>query len=86
LPPLQHSINVYAIKDGAPRCRLDGHEGGVWALQYRGDVLVSGSTDRTVRIWSIEKGVQTHVFWGHTSTVVRPPPLSLPQSGCRLPG
>lgn len=66
----QHSINIYDIKDGQLRCRLDGHEGGVWALQYKGDVLVSGSTDRTVRVWSIEKQEQTHVFHGHTSTVV----------------
>lgn len=69
-PVLQHSINIYDIKDGQLRCRLDGHEGGVWALQYKGDVLVSGSTDRTVRVWSIEKQEQTHVFHGHTSTVV----------------
>ncbi|CED83858.1 Cdc4 and related F-box and WD-40 proteins [Phaffia rhodozyma] len=64
-----HSINIYSIKDGSLRCRLDGHEGGVWALQYKADVLVSGSTDRTVRIWSIKRHEQTHIFHGHTSTV-----------------
>ncbi|BEJ03597.1 hypothetical protein CcaverHIS641_0107720 [Cutaneotrichosporon cavernicola] len=64
-----HSINIYDTETGALRKRLDGHEGGVWALEYKGDTLVSGSTDRTVRIWDLEDLVQTHTFAGHTSTV-----------------
>ncbi|KAK9763751.1 SCF ubiquitin ligase complex subunit cdc4, variant 2 [Basidiobolus ranarum] len=62
-------INVYDIKTGQLRKRLEGHDGGVWALQYVGNTLVSGSTDRTVRVWDIEKGICTHIFYGHTSTV-----------------
>ncbi|KAK9455668.1 WD40-repeat-containing domain protein [Dipodascopsis uninucleata] len=62
-------INVYDTRTGELRCRLDGHEGGVWALQYEGNTLVSGATDRTVRVWDIEKGICTHIFYGHTSTV-----------------
>lgn len=64
-----HSVNIYDIKTGQLRKRLDGHEGGVWALEYRGDTLVTGATDRTVRIWDLEKLQQTHLFLGHTSTV-----------------
>ena len=48
---------------------LDGHEGGIWALSATKNVLVSGSTDRTVRIWDLNTGRCTHVFGGHTSTV-----------------
>ncbi|KAK7683901.1 cytosolic leucyl tRNA synthetase [Cerrena zonata] len=48
---------------------LKGHEGGVWALKYTGNTLVSGSTDRSVRVWNIKTGKCTHVFRGHTSTV-----------------
>lgn len=33
------------------------------------DTLVSGSTDRTVRIWDLATGKNTHIFSGHTSTV-----------------
>jgi len=64
-----HSINVSSTRDGTLLRRMRGHEGGVWALEYLGNTLVSGSTDRTVRIWDIETGECTHVFGGHTSTV-----------------
>ncbi|ORY20270.1 WD40-repeat-containing domain protein [Naematelia encephala] len=64
-----HSINIYDTATGSLRKRLDGHEGGVWALEYKGDTLVSGSTDRTVRIWDLESLSEAHCFHGHTSTV-----------------
>jgi F-box and WD-40 domain protein CDC4 len=64
-----HTINVYDTATGALRKRLEGHEGGVWALEYKNDTLVSGSTDRTVRVWDLENLCESHVFHGHTSTV-----------------
>ncbi|ODQ66037.1 WD40 repeat-like protein, partial [Nadsonia fulvescens var. elongata DSM 6958] len=64
-----HWISVYDTKTGGLKCLLQGHDGGVWALQFVGNILVSGSTDRTVRVWDIEKAKCTHVFTGHTSTV-----------------
>lgn len=63
------NINVYDTKTGALRTTLEGHEGGVWALEYYGNTLVSGSTDRSVRVWDIEKARCTQTFHGHTSTV-----------------
>jgi len=48
---------------------LDGHKGGVWALAVVDETLVSGSTDRTVRIWDLSSGRCTHVFGGHIGTV-----------------
>jgi F-box and WD-40 domain protein CDC4 len=64
-----HSIHVYSPITGEQLMSLDGHEGGVWALAASNDTLVSGSTDRTVRIWDLSNGRCTHVFGGHTSTV-----------------
>lgn len=63
------NIHVYDTKTGALKATLEGHEGGVWALEYHGNTLVSGSTDRSVRVWDIEKARCTQVFNGHTSTV-----------------
>ncbi|KAJ5391222.1 hypothetical protein N7509_006712 [Penicillium cosmopolitanum] len=63
------NINVYDTKTGALKATLEGHEGGVWALEYHGNTLVSGSTDRSVRVWDIEHARCTQVFHGHTSTV-----------------
>lgn len=63
------NINVYDTKTGALRATMEGHDGGVWALEYRGNTLVSGSTDRSVRVWDIERAECTQVFHGHTSTV-----------------
>ncbi|ORX78397.1 WD40 repeat-like protein [Anaeromyces robustus] len=63
------TINVYDTKTGQLLKKLEGHNGGVWALQYWKNTLVSGSTDRTVRVWDIEEGCCTHKFHGHTSTV-----------------
>ncbi|CAL5874365.1 uncharacterized protein PFLUO_LOCUS8661 [Penicillium psychrofluorescens] len=63
------NINVYDTKTGALKATLEGHDGGVWALEYYGNTLVSGSTDRSVRVWDIERARCTQVFQGHTSTV-----------------
>lgn len=63
------NINVYDTKTGALKATLEGHDGGVWALEYHGNTLVSGSTDRSVRVWDIERKECTQVFYGHTSTV-----------------
>ncbi|KAJ2831533.1 SCF ubiquitin ligase complex subunit cdc4, partial [Coemansia furcata] len=62
-------IFVFDIATGALVRRLVGHEGGVWALAVVGRTVVSGSTDRTVRVWDLDDGRCTHVFSGHGSTI-----------------
>jgi hypothetical protein len=42
--------------------RLHGHTGGVWAIEVHGDILVSGSTDREVRVWDIDTGYVLYVI------------------------
>ncbi|KAI8835733.1 WD40-repeat-containing domain protein [Chytridium lagenaria] len=63
------TIHVYDVNNGKLLKKLEGHEGGVWALQYWNNTLVSGSTDRTVRVWDLTTGRCSHIFDGHTSTV-----------------
>ncbi|CAG8626996.1 1972_t:CDS:2 [Paraglomus occultum] len=62
-------IHVFVASDGKHVKTLTGHEGGVWALQYIDEVLVSGGCDRDVRVWDLNTGQCKHVLHGHTSTV-----------------
>lgn len=46
-----------------------GHTGGVWSSQMRENIIISGSTDRTLKVWNAETGECIHTLYGHTSTV-----------------
>jgi F-box/WD-40 domain protein 7 len=48
---------------------LVGHTGGVWSSQMSGGTIISGSTDRTLKVWDAETGNCIHTLNGHTSTV-----------------
>jgi len=63
------SIYVYSADTGHLKFALNDHKDGVWALKIIDDMLVSGSVDKTIRVWNLETGQCTHVFVGHQSTV-----------------
>lgn len=48
---------------------LVGHTGGVWSSQMRDNIVISGSTDRTLKVWDADTGECVHTLYGHTSTV-----------------
>ncbi|WAQ99695.1 FBXW7-like protein [Mya arenaria] len=54
-----------------PKClrTLVGHTGGVWSSQMQGNIIISGSTDRTLKVWNADTGQCMHTLYGHTSTV-----------------
>ncbi|KAL1860326.1 hypothetical protein VTK73DRAFT_7379 [Phialemonium thermophilum] len=54
-------IHIWSVQTGQLLDRLAGHEGPVSALSFapNGELLVSGSWDRTARIWSIFSRTQT---------------------------
>lgn len=63
-------LNVYDTQTGKLLHEFTAHDGGVWALKRVGkDIIVSGSTDHTIRVWSLSKNRCTHVFRGHHATV-----------------
>ncbi|KAI8341345.1 WD40-repeat-containing domain protein [Chlamydoabsidia padenii] len=71
-----HRIEVFDTQTAMKIRTLEGHEGGVWALQFKGGdkydserILVSGGCDRDVRVWDLDTGRRRHVLRGHTSTV-----------------
>ncbi|KAH6770558.1 hypothetical protein C2S52_015361 [Perilla frutescens var. hirtella] len=50
-------------------CCLKGHRGGVLCLVSVNDLLISGSSDTSVRIWKYEKGWCLAVMEGHCKPV-----------------
>lgn len=65
-----HHLNVFDTRKGTLLHSFNNHGGGVWALKRVGtDMLVTGSIDHTVRVWSLSKNRCTHVFRGHSATV-----------------
>ncbi len=56
-------IRLFEVKDGkefAGVKELSGHAGPVTALAFSATRLVSGSKDKSVRIWNLEDGQQLH--------------------------
>lgn len=60
---------IKIVKDNNVIGRLLGHRGGVWTFDVSGNYLVSGSTDKTLRVWCLKSRRCLHVMKGHTSTV-----------------
>ena len=54
-------VHIWSVQTGQPLDTLSGHEGPVSSLSFapNGGALISGSWDRTVRIWSIFSRTQT---------------------------
>ena len=48
-----------------------GHEHAVWALAcaQTGPYFVTGSLDRTARLWSVERSESVRIFAGHVADV-----------------
>src|SRR5262249_34105796 len=67
---LTFSPALAAADDADPQLTLKGHEGWVGALAFapRGTALASGSSDRTIRIWT-PAGKQSSKLEGHHDCV-----------------
>jgi F-box and WD-40 domain protein CDC4 len=50
-----NKIHVFNTNGNNPKTLL-GHLRGVWALIPQGDSLVSGGSDRDVRVWDMSTG------------------------------
>lgn len=55
--------------DGTHKHNLTGHTRGIASLQLRDGIAVSGSNDRTIRVWRIESGECLHILNGHSALV-----------------
>lgn len=65
-----HTVGVWTLS-GTCIGMLTGHRGGVWAMKVLPgeDVLITGSTDRSLIVWDLKAMAQRHQMAGHVSTV-----------------
>jgi F-box and WD-40 domain protein 1/11 len=49
---------------------LTGHTGSVLCLQYDERVIISGSSDSTVRVWDVTTGEQLNTLVHHCEAVL----------------
>jgi WD40 repeat protein len=65
------AILIRDVASGAVAKTLIGHEGQITALAFSADNnrLVSGSQDKTARVWNLADGQPISKFAGHTQTV-----------------
>jgi len=66
-----HVIVTIDAITGVHRSVLSGHTDSVYSLSFStdGTSLVSGSNDRTVRLWDLQTGGVVKTFYGHTRSV-----------------
>ena len=66
-----HDIVTIDAITGVHRSVLSGHTDRVYSLSFSADgtSLVSGSNDRTVRIWDLQTGGVIRTFYGHARPV-----------------
>ena len=60
-------VYVYAIQR---KCVFLGHEGSIVAVSVDGPLLVSSSSDLSIRMWDRLTGVQIRVMYGHAKSVL----------------
>ena len=70
-PPILVPIRPTFTPPGAELRRFEGHEGGVTSVTVLADGrrALSGSDDRTLRLWDLETGAELRRFEGHEGGV-----------------
>jgi WD40 repeat protein len=63
-------MRIWDLKKGKLVRRLVGHRGGITCVKLTNDgLLLSGSTDRTMRLWDAKKGRQLGFTPEHSDPV-----------------
>ena len=64
-------LYVYSYDKQRVWAELSGHSGDITCLYYfqNQDLMVSGSTDNSVRLWDLENKTLDHIYVGHRSRV-----------------
>ena len=70
--------------DWTVKRKLTGHTGYVWSLAIsQGGQLISGSSDKSIKVWDIRSGECLKTLKGHTSSVLS---LAITNEGLLMSG
>ena len=58
-------MRVYSFPDMQLQHILGGHRAAVNAVSLSGNLVVSGSGDRSMNVWNVETGKLIHTFEDH---------------------
>jgi WD40 repeat protein len=58
----EHNIKIWDRANGRLKAELRGHEGGIASLELVGNLLVSASGDRTIRLWNGDTNALVSIF------------------------
>ncbi|MBN2192012.1 MAG: hypothetical protein JW751_04290 [Polyangiaceae bacterium] len=63
---------VVQVEHEGSSWELEGHQGRIWSVGFSpdGSLLVSGSSDRTVRLWRVRDGAALRTLDGHQGSVM----------------
>ena len=66
------TILLLDVQSGSVITKLEGHTDQITSLKWlpNGQMLVSGSSDRTAKLWDVSTGENTRTFEGHTDWIV----------------
>ena len=62
-------FQIWNLRTGTTSRTLLGHAGPVWCMVRRGPILVSGSQDKSAKIWDINKCILNHTLLGHNAAI-----------------
>ncbi|KAG1046959.1 hypothetical protein G6F43_010574 [Rhizopus delemar] len=65
-----HVLNRRWTKGEASRQSLTGHLDGVYCLQFHQDILVTGSRDRSIKLWDLKSKGCLKTLYGHDGSVL----------------
>ena len=69
----QWAVTMWSLQANGKGAQLQhvfkGHTSSVWSVAVRGDLIVSGSDDNTVKVWSVSQNQVKHTLTGHTDSV-----------------
>ena len=62
-------IQVYSIRTSILHTQMEGHTDSVTCMVSDGNILITGSDDKTIRLWELNMFQPTHVLGEHAGPI-----------------